>query len=105
MIRAVEFEPQKDISFPYGISDATRALLLYAIVHKEVFEQVDMRDQTTDKTNKAINPTRNLIAVYFGTETSLRDTVNAVGGSRSSTKKRILQGLNIIWEQIPEEHK
>jgi len=85
---------------PHGVAPETYGLLLFARDHKEILNVVDALDKGK---NRIVNPSRNLIGVYFGTEASIRDLAKAVGGDRATTKRRILDGLEVIWEHLPPE--
>ena len=84
---------------PHGVAPETHGLLLYARDHKEILHRVD----SLNKGKKIANPTRNLLAVYFGTETTLSALPKFVGGNRTTNTRRILQGLEIIWNHVPPE--
>lgn len=82
---------------PHGVAAETYGLLLYARDHKEILDAVD----SLDKGKKIVNPTRNLLAVYFATGASLRDLPKFVGGDRITNGKRMLKALEVIWQHSP----
>ena len=84
---------------PHGVAPETYEILLYARGHKEILDIVD----SLDKGKRIINPTRNLIGVYFGTDVSLRELQKYVGGNRTTNAKRMLKGLETIWQNFPTE--
>lgn len=85
---------------PHGVAPETYGLLLFARDHIEVLDKID----SLDKGKRIINPTRNLIGIYYGTEASLRDLAKATGGNRTTNaKRRILNGLVTIWQNLPTE--
>lgn len=85
---------------PHGVAPETYELLLFARDHKEILDKVD----DLDKGKTIINPTRNLMGIYYGTEASLRDLAKATGGNRTANaKRRILNGLVTIWQNLPTE--
>src|SRR3989344_4144625 len=83
---------------PHGVSQETYEIIIYARDHKEILDKVDL----LDKGKRIINPTRNLIVIYCSTEASLRDVAKSTGGGKGTNAKRILRGLEIIWEQLPD---
>lgn len=98
---ATSLDVSKDLpnseKLPDGVAPETYELLLFARDHKEILDKVD----SLDERKRIKNLTRNLIGIYFGSEASIREVTLAVGISRKAFKRRILDGLEIIWQNSP----
>lgn len=81
---------ERSISLPQGVQPATYAFLLKAIEFK-AYQNLDVRH-------------RNLIGVYFGTETTLQQLIpQAQVTTRSRVQQLIVSGLERLWTNLPAE--
>ena len=109
MVRQIEREPyspqvhseQNTSKLPHGVAPETYGLLLFARDHNDILEKVDSLDQGK---NRIISSVRNLLFLYFFNDISGRDLRKFVGGGeRKSNARRMLEALEVIWQETPPE--
>lgn len=85
---------------PHGAAPETHALLRFAWGHKEILDIVDSLDK---RKKRIVNPTIDLLYVYYFNDVSLRDLSKDLGGGRTANGKRMLAALEVIWQNVPPE--